>query len=86
MMKTSNNGPVKGSENKPAQKPPYNPATGLTEEQDQKLWELSNEGYLGNMEKSVAAAGLVVEKGDDFWFFGLDGSIMHNPDGITIKV
>lgn len=136
MMKTSNNGPVKGSElfphltdaqgnkvkqlvaegyefdydassaanrtvmrkgydfwvfgndgtDEPMPKPPYKPETGITKDQDNKVWELSVMGYQGNLAKSVAAAGLVMEKGDDFWFFGLGGEIMHNPDGITIKV
>lgn len=58
----------------------YIPKDPPTPEQDKKIQELWNQGYRWNKEKSIASAGVVLEKGDDLWFFGLDGEIMHNPD------
>lgn len=56
---------------------------GITEHQKEKMSEISDKGYKWNREESGAAAGVVMEKWHggkrDFWFFGLDGEIMHNP-------
>jgi hypothetical protein len=67
-------------------KPCHDPATGVTEEQNDKIWELGMLGYQVNEPKSISAAGLVMERGSDLWFFGLGGEIMHNPDGLHIKL
>lgn len=44
--------------------------------------------YVWDKGRSVAAAGVVLKRDSDgdFWFFGMEGEIMHNPDGITIKL
>lgn len=43
--------------------------------------------YKWDKQHSAAAAGVVLKRADgDFWFFGMEGEIMHNPDGITIKL
>ena len=51
-----------------------------TPEQRKKIEELMAQGYVWDKEDSVAAAGVVLKKGKDTWFFGLGGEIMHNPD------
>jgi hypothetical protein len=56
-----------------------------TNAQMAKMYEVRNSGYRLNEEKSLSAAGVIMEKGDDFWFFGLDGEILHNPVGYSIK-
>src|SRR5687768_8764010 len=62
---------------------------GGTPEQGKKIEELQNQGYKWNKEKSAAAAGVILEKREDIWFFGLGGEIMHNPDkfkeGIVLR-
>jgi hypothetical protein len=58
----------------------YIPKDLPTPEQDKKMQELIKQKYKWNKEKSAASAGVVLEKGNDLWFFGLDGEIMHNPD------
>lgn len=66
-----------------------------TSRQERKIEDLKKEGYTWDAKHSVAAAGVVLSRGkrkagsiakDDFWFFGMEGEIMHNPDGITIKL
>jgi len=57
-----------------------------TPEQEAKTEELRKIGYTWDKNKSTAACGVVLTKGDDLYFFGLSGEILHNPDGITIKV
>jgi hypothetical protein len=52
-----------------------------TQEQTDKIEVLKKNGYVWNQQESIAAAGVVMRKGKDFWFFGLDGEIMHNPVG-----
>lgn len=43
--------------------------------------------YKWDKQHSVAAAGVVLKRPDgDFWFFGMEGEIMHNPDGIKIPI
>jgi hypothetical protein len=56
------------------------------EEQEAKIDELRLQGYIWNKHKSGASAGVVLEKGDDLWYFSLDGDIMHNPESLTIQV
>lgn len=51
-----------------------------TPEQRAKIEELILDGYIWNEKDSVAAAGVVLDKGADRWFFGLGGEILHNPD------
>lgn len=48
----------------------------------------SNDNYVWDKQHSVAAAGVVLKRQSDgdFWFFGMEGEIMHNPEGITIKL
>lgn len=48
----------------------------------------SRYSYEWNKQKSVSAAGGVLERKSDgdFWFFGFDGELMHNPNGIRIDV
>lgn len=53
-------------------------------QQIEKILELEKQGYMWNREKSILAAGVVYIKGKDLYFFGLNGEILHNPDGITI--
>lgn len=57
-----------------------------TKEQLDKTDELRAQGYIWNQAKSISACGVVMEKDNDIWFFGLGGEIMHNPEGLTIKV
>jgi len=54
--------------------------TSGTPEQRKKIEELTAQGYVWHKEDSAAAAGVVLKKGEDVWFFGLGGEIMHNPD------
>jgi hypothetical protein len=56
-----------------------------TPEQRKRIDELTAQGYVWDKEDSAAAAGVVLKKGEDTWFFGLGGEIMHNPQGLTIK-
>lgn len=68
-----------------------NAKTIPTTEQLNKIDELEVQGYKWNKPHSVSAAGVVLDKGKvgdsdyDFWFFGLDGEIMHNPKGFRIE-
>ena len=55
-----------------------------TKAQVAKIEELKTQGYSFNKDKSLAAAGVIMDKGDDLWFFGLDESIEHNPEYISI--
>lgn len=57
-----------------------------TQEQLTKINQLRSEGYIWNKQKSISAAGVILEKGEDFWFFGLSGEILHNPEGWSIKI
>lgn len=59
-----------------------------TDLQNQFMNQLQREGYIWDKQHSTAAAGVVVKRQSDgdFWFFGMEGEIMHNPDGITIKL
>lgn len=44
---------------------------------------LQNQGYVWDRKHSTAAAGIVIKRADgDFWFFGLDGEIMHHPEAL----
>lgn len=51
----------------------------VTPEQSKKIEELQSQGYVWNKQKSISAAGVILEKGEDFWFFGLSGEMEHNP-------
>ena len=58
-----------------------------TKEQSEKIDELIASGYSWDKEWSISAAGVVLKKSkDDFWFFGMHGEIMHNPNGDAIRV
>lgn len=57
-----------------------------TKEQLDKINQLAADGYKYNKAKSISAAGVVLEKGDDLWFFDLDGGIMHNPQCLSFIV
>lgn len=57
-----------------------------TQEQHDKMHDLLCSGYTWNRIRSLCAAGVILEKGSDFWFFGLDGEIMHNPEGYAVTV
>ena len=59
---------------------------GPTPEQDKKITEIKAQGYTWDQDMSLSAAGVVFRKGEDIWFFGLDGEVMHNPDGLHIKL
>ena len=60
---------------------------GPTKEQDEKMQSLQRQGYKWNQQKSISAAGVILEKGEDFWFFGLSGEILHNPEALlTVKL
>lgn len=59
-------------------------STQPTPEQDRKIQELQREGYTWNKQRSLSAVAVILDKGEDFWFFGLDGSIEHNPYGIKV--
>lgn len=54
----------------------------LNEEQSKKLHELEAQGYTFDEHMSIAACGVVMAKGNDVYFLGLEGEIMHNPDGL----
>lgn len=60
--------------------------TGPTQEQDDKIQSLERDGYVWDKQKSISAAGVVLTKGKDLWFFGMNGEIMHNPQSVTIKL
>lgn len=53
---------------------------GPTAEQTAKVEELKELGYTWDKEHSAMACGVVMAKGNDIWFFGLTGEIIHNPD------
>jgi len=58
-----------------------------TQEQLQKIEEIKKQGYTWNKSKSIAAAGVIFEKGEDFYPFGMDGEIEHNPKPLlSIKI
>jgi len=56
-----------------------------TKEQHEKIEELQKQGFKWNKSKSISACGVVLEKDNDIYFFGLNGEILHNPQGNTIK-
>lgn len=45
-----------------------------------------NGEYVWDKKHSAASAGVVLRRkfDGDFWFFGLEGEIMHNPEGLLI--
>lgn len=55
----------------------YNPTDGPTQAQITKIDQLRADGYIWNQRDSISAAGVVMDKGDDRWFFGLSGEIEH---------
>lgn len=58
-----------------------------TYQQTQFTHYLQTIGYDWDKQHSAAAPGVILKRADgDFWFFGMQGEIMHNPDGITIKL
>lgn len=44
-----------------------------------KISEIQSQGYVYNENRSISSAAVIFEKGNDFYFFGFDGSIEHNP-------
>lgn len=50
-----------------------------TEEQTAKINKLQQDGYKWDKQMSISAAGVILRKGEDIYFFGLDGEILHNP-------
>ena len=48
-----------------------------TPEQTAKTEELLAKGYIWNKQDSISAAGVVMDKDNDRWFFGLSGEIEH---------
>lgn len=52
---------------------------GPTKEQVDKIDALKLDGYVWNQKDSISAAGVVMDKGSDRWFFGMQGEIIHNP-------
>jgi hypothetical protein len=57
-----------------------------SKEQLEKIENIKMLGYTYDKQHSMAAAGVIFSKGNDFYFFGLEGEIMHNPKGLMIKV
>lgn len=59
-----------------------------TKLQNQFIRVLQTIGYQRDKQHSAAAAGVVLKKADgDFWFFGMEGEIMHNPEPLlSIKL
>lgn len=55
----------------------YTPNPEPTQEQKDKLKELSDQGYKVDIKDSISACGVVLKKGNDTWFFGLDGEIEY---------
>jgi len=53
---------------------------GPTPAQDAKMKEIMAQGYTWDKKHSESACAVILAKGKDFWFFGLDGSIEHNPE------
>jgi hypothetical protein len=53
-----------------------------------KIDELKKKGYYWDKEHSIAAAGVIMKhRNGDFWLFGLNGEIMHNPKAfISVKI
>lgn len=51
-----------------------------TQEQKDKLEELLAQDYIWDIEKSAASAGVILIKDNDVYFFGLDGTIVHDPE------
>lgn len=57
--------------------------------QTQFMNYLQNGEYVWDKPHSVSAAGVILKRKSDgdFWFFGLGGEIMHNPEAlISIKL
>lgn len=57
--------------------------------QTQFTQRLQNDGYVWDKKHSTAAAGVILKRDSDgdFWFFGLEGEIMHNPEPLlSIKL
>ena len=53
-----------------------------TRAQLDKVFKLRAEGYTWDRGHSIAACGIILKKGNDFYFFGLNGEIMHNPEAL----
>jgi hypothetical protein len=44
---------------------------------------MQNQGYVWDKKHSTAAACVILKRADgDFWLFGLEGEIMHNPEAL----
>lgn len=61
--------------------------SGYTQEQQiAEIDKLRADGYVWNKAKSTSSAGVVLEKGDDLYYFSLDGEIMHNPQSMSFSI
>lgn len=52
-----------------------------TKLQNQFVKQLQHEGYKWDKKHSTSAACVILKRVDgDFWLFGMEGEIMHNPE------
>jgi hypothetical protein len=58
----------------------------FTKQNDAKIQQLWRDGYYWDKQMSCSAAGVIMRKGGDIYFFGLDGEVLHNPKGFSVKV
>lgn len=59
----------------------------MTKEQEEQIEKLLKLGYIWDKEWSILASGVILKKSSaEFWFFGLQGEMIHNPKGITIPL
>lgn len=56
--------------------------------QSKVMEQLRLDGYRWDKQHSTAAACVILKRADgDFWLFGLEGEIMHNPEALlSIKL
>lgn len=57
-----------------------------TKEQDILMQKLLSEGYSICKADSISAAGVVLKKGDNQYFMGMNGEIIKNPHDPTREV
>lgn len=57
----------------------------LCRAQDRKIEELRGNGYIWDKWLSTSMAAVIWRKSGDVWIFGMDGSIVNNPNTIVIK-
>jgi hypothetical protein len=56
--------------------------------QTQLMKSLQTKGYVWDKKHSTSAACVILKRADgDFWLFGMEGEIMHNPEALlTIQL